>query len=129
MKIGLRVSFSYFTTQHWDRLQFSIGIELMSFKSQDLLPSASHIIVNHIHFSIQFSCIDTISYREGRSKNVQNNVGFKPWLSNPNQNRLSYDLNLTNWWISSMTEAPKKGVWAMGKTLHCAANFMNINFL
>ena len=50
----------------------------MSFKSQDLLPSASHIIVNHIHFSNQYSCIDKLNYREGRSENVQNDVGFKP---------------------------------------------------
>ena len=49
------VPFSYFTTQQRDRLQFSFGNELISFKSQDLLPSASHTIVNHINFSIRFT--------------------------------------------------------------------------
>ena len=59
--ITFGLTFSYFSTQHRDRLQFSLGIELLSFKSPDLLPSASHSIVNHIHFSNQLTLTVTLN--------------------------------------------------------------------
>ena len=53
-------TFSYFTTQQWDRLQFILGTELISLKPHKLLPSASYNVVYKISISNYITQISTV---------------------------------------------------------------------